>query len=72
MFIMDPDSIFFHLKKISDPEKNVSKLSKYDPRCSTRLRILIFLPIPDPGIKRAPDPRSGYATLLVTIYKLRE
>jgi hypothetical protein len=28
---------------------------KYDPGCSTRIRIP-FLPIPDPGVKKAPDP----------------
>jgi hypothetical protein len=26
-----------------------------------------FLPIPDPGVKKAPDPGSGPATLLQTI-----
>ncbi len=31
---------------------------KYDPGCSSRIRILIFYPsrIPDPGVKKAPDP----------------
>jgi len=24
-----------------------------------------FLPIPDPGVKKAPDPGSGYATLAI-------
>ncbi len=28
-------------------------------QCSSRIRILIFLPIPDPGVKTAPDPGSG-------------
>ncbi len=38
---------------------------KYDPGCSSRIRILIFYPsrIPDPGVKKAPDPGSGSATL---------
>jgi hypothetical protein len=27
-------------------------------------RDLDFLPIPDPGVKKAPDPGSGSATLL--------
>jgi hypothetical protein len=35
---------------------------KYDPGCSSRIRILIFS-IPDPGVKKAPDPGSGSATL---------
>ncbi len=32
----------------------------YDPGCSSRIRILTFYPswIPDPGVKKAPDPRS--------------
>jgi hypothetical protein len=25
---------------------------------------LIFLPIPDPGVKKAPDPGTGSATLI--------
>jgi hypothetical protein len=29
-------------------------------------RILIFLPIPDPGVKEAPDPGYGSATLKKT------
>jgi hypothetical protein len=39
---------------------------KYDPGCSSRIRILIFYPsrIPDPGVKKAPDP--GSATLCAT------
>ncbi len=36
---------------------------KYDPGCSSRIRIPDFLPIPDPGVKKAPDPGSGSATL---------
>jgi hypothetical protein len=39
-------------------QKIVSKLSEYDPGCSSRIRNLIFYPsrIPDPGVKKAPDP----------------
>ncbi len=34
--------------------------SKYDPGCSSRIRMLTFYPsrIPDPGVKKAPDPGS--------------
>jgi hypothetical protein len=35
---------------------------KYDPVCSSRIGILT-LPIPDPGVKKAPDPGSGSAAL---------
>ncbi len=33
---------------------------KYDPGCSSRIRMLTFYPsrIPDPGVKKAPDPWS--------------
>jgi hypothetical protein len=48
---------------IFNPEKRFKALKKYDPGCSSR--ILIFYPsrIPDPGVKKAPDPGSGFATL---------
>ncbi len=75
MFVPDPDSEFFpsliqgqkdswildaHQEfKYLNP-KIVSKLSDYDPGCSSRIRVpdpdLEFLPIPDPGVKKAPDP----------------
>jgi hypothetical protein len=60
--------VFFYpgsrIKKIPDPHKIVKyflpkKLflssRKYDPGCSTQ--------IPDPEVKKAPDPVSGSATL---------
>ncbi len=37
---------------------------KHDLGCSFRIRILIILPIPDPVVKKAPDPGYGSATLL--------
>ncbi len=39
---------------------------KYDPGCSSRIRMLSFYlsRIPDPGVKKAPDPGSGSATLI--------
>ncbi len=45
--------------------KNVSKLRNMIRVVSSRIRILIFYPswIPDPGVKKAPDPGSGSATL---------
>jgi hypothetical protein len=54
-------------------QKIVSKLSEYDPGCSSRIRIpdpdLDFLPIPDPGVKRhrIPDLGSGSATLVIWV-----
>jgi hypothetical protein len=41
---------------------------KYDPGCSSRIRKLIFYPsrIPELGVKKAPDPGSGSATLTLT------
>jgi hypothetical protein len=35
----------------------------HPPRSGSQIRILLFLPIPDPGVKKAPDPGSGYAPL---------
>jgi hypothetical protein len=53
-----------------NPKKWFLRAGKYDPVCSSRIRIpdpdLDFLPIPDPGqgVKKVPDPGSGCATLL--------
>jgi hypothetical protein len=51
-FILDPESKLFS-----------SRIRVVHPGCSSRIRILVFYPsrIPDPGIKKAPDP--GSATL---------
>jgi hypothetical protein len=39
---------------------------KYDSGCSSRIRIpdLEFLPNPDPGVKKEPDPGSGTLKIL--------
>jgi hypothetical protein len=34
--------------------------------------VLIFLPIPDPGLKKAPDPGSGLATLPTPTYLIKD
>ncbi len=44
-------------------QKIVSQLRKYDPGCSSCIRILIFYPSRIQGVKKAPDPGSGSATL---------
>jgi hypothetical protein len=36
--------------------KQKERSRNYDPGCSSRIRILIFLPIPDPRVEKAPDP----------------
>jgi hypothetical protein len=36
---------------------------KYDPGCSSRIQIFYPSQIPDPGVKKAPDPGSGFAIL---------
>jgi hypothetical protein len=61
-FIPDPGSTSNNLS-ILTPKKLFPSSRKYDPVCSSRIRILIFLPIPEPGVKKAPDPESGSATL---------
>jgi hypothetical protein len=62
------DQIFFlpgsriRIKELKyfDPKNCFLSSRKYDPGCSSRIRILIFRPsrIPDPGVKkdRIPDP----------------
>jgi hypothetical protein len=47
-------------------QKIVNKLSKiwvWDPRSGIRKK-----PIPDPGLKKTPDPGSGSATLVTIIW----
>jgi hypothetical protein len=61
----DPDP---HKKvKYFKPKKLLLSSRKYDLRCSSRIRIpdldLDVLPIRDTGVKKAPDPGSGSATL---------
>jgi hypothetical protein len=58
---------------IYNPEKLFRSSRKYDPGCSSRIRIpnpdLDFLPIPVTGVKKAPDPDPGpgSATLLESL-----
>ncbi len=44
---------------------------KYDPGCSSRIRILIFHPSrnPAPGVEKSTDPGSGSATLFIVCSK---
>ncbi len=68
-FFPDPGSEFFPSRIrnffIPDPKfpsripKIVAKLWVVHPGSGSR-----FLPIPDPGVKKAPDPGSGSATLV--------
>ncbi len=53
--------------KYFNPKKWFLSPRKYDPGCSSRIRMLTFYPsrIPDPGVKKAPDPGSGSAPLHV-------
>ncbi len=64
---------------IPDPHQRISILTpkkpkkwflssrKYDPGCSSRIPDpdADFQSIPDPGVKKAPDPGSGSATLII-------
>jgi hypothetical protein len=74
MFVPDSGSEFFHpgsrVKNIPDPVFGSESKNFSDPGCSSRIRIpgpnLDFLPITDPGsrgVRKAPDPGSGSATL---------
>jgi hypothetical protein len=48
------------------PKKLFLSFRKYDPNCSSRIRILIFYPSRIPGSKKAPDPGSGILVLTDT------
>jgi hypothetical protein len=57
--------------KYFNPKKWFLSPRKYDPGCSSRIQDpdADFLPIPDPGVKKAPDPGSGSATLVMPLLK---
>jgi hypothetical protein len=57
--------------KYFNPKKWFLNSRKYDPGCSSRIRMLTSTQnwIPDPGVKKAPDPGSGSATLPVPVRK---
>ncbi len=69
--IPDPGPEFFHpasgirIKRFKylNPKKWFISSRTYDPGCSSRIPDPYFLPILDPGVKKAPDPGSGSATL---------
>jgi hypothetical protein len=72
-----PDPNFFHpvsrirIKefKYINPKNGFEALGNMIRVCSSRIRILTFYPsrIPDPGVKKAPDPGSGFAALQIWI-----
>ncbi len=75
MFIPDPSF------PIPDPNPHLKILTIFNPKnCCQALGNMIrdvhpgsgswFLPIPDPGVKKEPDPRSGSATLVIPIWHL--
>jgi hypothetical protein len=55
-------------------QKIVSKLSEYDAGCSSPIPdpYLDFLPIPDPGVQKAPDPGCGSGALIKLHKKTRQ
>ncbi len=67
--IPDPGSRSVPREFIVVTEFFLLSFRKYDPGCSFWIRILILYPsrIPDPGVKKAPDPGSGSATLLLLL-----
>ncbi len=78
MFISDFGSVFFPSRirifpsrildshqriKYFNPKKWILSTQKYDPSCSSRIRIFYPSRIPEPVVKKAPDPWFGSATL---------
>jgi hypothetical protein len=61
-----PGSEFFHpgSREYFNQKNWFISSRKDDPGCSSRMRILFFLPIPNFEVKKAPDPGSGSASLL--------
>jgi hypothetical protein len=52
MLIPDPGS------KVFQPVSRIKKIPDPNPHKSASESGLVFLPIPDPGVKKAPDPGS--------------
>jgi hypothetical protein len=75
MFISDPGSALKSLSILTQKKWFLSS-RKYDPGCSSRIPDpdADFYPsrIPDPGVKKAPDPGSGFATLVHRKRKIEE
>jgi hypothetical protein len=44
------------LQKVFKPPKKFLSSRKYNPGCSSRIQIFYPSRIPDPGVKKAPDP----------------
>ncbi len=65
-FIPESGSEIFPSRIRIKAKKMFLSSKKYDPVCSSRIRILTFYPsrIPDPGVKKAPDPDPQHWLLL--------
>jgi hypothetical protein len=84
MFIPDPESELSP-SRIPDPHQRIYFIyfnpnekwflssRKYDTgfHPGSRIRMLTFYPsrIPDPGVKKSPDPGFGSATLILTVHR---
>ncbi len=53
------------------PKKLFPSFRKYAPDCSSRIQNMIFLLIPDPGVKKAPDPGSATPNLNIHSESMR-
>ncbi len=58
-----PSRICIKEFKYFNPKNGFLSSRKYDPGCSSRIRIFYPSKIPDPGVKKAPDP--GSTTLIL-------
>jgi hypothetical protein len=80
MFIPDPNCLlpgsWIRIKefKYFNPKKTKKWFLSSDPGCSSPIADpdADFLPIPDPGVIKAPDPGSGSATLQKSCRKFAE
>ncbi len=80
MFIPDPGSrvLILSIPYPGSAQKNLGILTpkikvflssrKYDPDCSSRIRILIFLPLPAPGGQKGTGSRIRNTGILYVLY----
>jgi hypothetical protein len=73
--VADPGSEFFpsRIPGQKDSRIRMKEFKYFNPKIVSKLRILIFYPsrIPDPRVKKALEPGSGSATLLLDVKDIK-